>query len=102
MDVCALVDDLMDRSRLGGVEGLRFVNCVEDCLDSEVVVVDLASHADDIADIRRIVPTARLVAFGSHVDDRALDEALSAGADLALPRSRLLRDPSAVIFGDRT
>jgi len=95
--VVAFVDDLMDRSRLGGIEGLTFTRNPEACTDAAVVVVDLARHAAVIPEVVRVAPQARVIAFGSHVDTDALDEAARAGATLVLARSQFLRDPAGVV-----
>jgi DNA-binding NarL/FixJ family response regulator len=95
--VVALVDDLMDRSRLGVIDGLAFTRDPAACADSQVVLVDLARHAAAIPAIIRTAPHARIVAFGSHVDTDALDEAARAGATVVLARSQFLRDPAAVV-----
>ena len=43
--------------------------------------------------------TARVVAYGSHVDDTALEQARADGADLVLARSRFFHDPAAAVEG---
>jgi DNA-binding NarL/FixJ family response regulator len=96
--VVALVADLMDRSKVSAsVPGVMFARAVDGCDDADVVIVDLARHGDDIASIRALAPAARIVAFGSHVDDEAFARARDAGADVVLPRSRFFRDPAAAI-----
>jgi hypothetical protein len=96
--VCALVSDLMDRSRLAGaVPGVDFVGGPEDCGGADVVVVDLGRRGCDVAAVRAHAPTARIVAFGPHVDDAALDAARADGADRVLPRSRFFRDIEAAL-----
>lgn len=64
------------------------------------MVVDLARHADGVAAVRAAAPTARIVAFGPHVDADALAAARAAGADAVVPRSQLFRDPVAVVTGE--
>jgi NhaA family Na+:H+ antiporter len=98
MSTVALVDDLMDRSRLrASVPDVRFVRSVDECGDADVVVVDLARHLDDVAALREAAPEARIVAFGPHVDEEASRTAAGAGADVVLPRSRFFRDPAAAV-----
>ena len=97
--VVAFVDDLMDRSRLQGIEGIVFSREPSRCADADVVIVDLARHAAVIPEITRVAPDARIVAFGSHVDTDGLDAAVAAGADLVVTRSRMFRDPVSVIAG---
>jgi hypothetical protein len=60
-----------------------------------VVVVDLARFADAVVAVRAAAPAARIVAYGSHVDDAALERARTEGADAVLPRSLFFRDPAA-------
>jgi DNA-binding NarL/FixJ family response regulator len=92
--VAATTTDLMDRSRIGSaIPGVRFG------LDAsaEIVIVDLARGAAQVAEIRAAMPSARIVCYGPHVDDDAADAARAAGADVVLPRSRFFRDPAAAI-----
>jgi hypothetical protein len=99
--VVALVDDLMDRSRLSGaVPGITFTRDPAGAADAAVVLVDLARHGDAVGALRAAAPAARIVAFAPHVDGDLLAAALTAGADLALPRSRLFRDPAAALRPD--
>ncbi|CAN5696910.1 hypothetical protein BH23PLA1_BH23PLA1_32930 [soil metagenome] len=57
-----------------------------------VVFVDLSAgemvQPAAILAYRQIVPDARFIAFGSHVETEALDNARDAGCDPVLPRSR--------------
>lgn len=94
----ALVTDLMDRSRLSAaLSDVEFVADATGAVGAGCVVVDLARFAGAVAEVRRLVPAARVVAFGAHVDDDVLIAAREAGADLALSRSRFFRDPAAAI-----
>jgi hypothetical protein len=96
--VCALVGDLMDRSRVSSaIDGVEFVRDAAACAGAEVVVVDLARSGDQIAAVRAAAPDARLVAFGPHVDEAGAEAASAAGADVVMPRSRFFRDPAAAI-----
>jgi hypothetical protein len=61
------------------------------------VVVDLARFGDRIAGVRAAAPSARIVAFGPHVDDAGLAAAAGAGADTVVPRSQFFRDPAAAV-----
>jgi hypothetical protein len=73
-----------------------------------VVFVDLAGGdlvaPASIATYRAIAPPATpFVAFGSHVDRQALDDAAAAGCDPVLPRSRFTNELPALIrryFGE--
>ena len=97
MRVVALVDDLMDRSRLSAAVPEALFSEVVDGAD--VIVVDLSRHAGDVATIRSAAPGASIVAFGSHVDDEVLAAAREAGADVVMARSRFFRNPRAAVFG---
>ena len=94
MRVCALVPDLMDRSRISTA-----IPDVVFSLDAtaEVVVVDIARSAQVVAEIRAEMPGVRIVCYGPHVDDDAAEAARAAGADVVFPRSRFFRDPAAAI-----
>jgi DNA-binding NarL/FixJ family response regulator len=61
------------------------------------VIVDLAKFGDQVAAVRASVPSARIVCFGSHVDEASADAASAAGADVVLPRSKFFRDISAAV-----
>jgi hypothetical protein len=99
--VVAFVDDLMDRSKLtGAVPQCEFVRAADECAGADVVVVDLARHADAVAAVRAVAPAARLVAFGPHVDDRLLERARTDGADVVLPRSQFFRSPAAAVTSE--
>ena len=101
MTIAAFVDDLMDQSRLrAALPATTFVRDTAG-LEASVVIVDLAAHGDAVPAVRAALPTARIVAFGPHVDGAALDEALAAGADLVVPRSRFFRDPAGAVAADR-
>jgi hypothetical protein len=98
MRVCALVGDLMDRSRIGtAIADVDFVRDPDGCRGADVVLVDLARSGDAISAVRQAAPEARLVAFGPHVDDAGADAARAAGADVVVARSRFFRDPSAAL-----
>lgn len=92
--VYALVGDLMDRSRIQSGLGrtVGFVRRVEDLAgsDADVVLADLRSvpHPERL---RALLPDARIVAFGSHVDEEVLEAARRAGLDEVLPRSVFFR-----------
>ncbi|MCU1428629.1 MAG: hypothetical protein JWL83_2629 [Actinomycetia bacterium] len=94
--VIALVDDLMDRSRVtAALPGVRFARSVAEVAGADVVIVDLARHAGHVRAVREQFPDARIVAFGPHVDEDAASRARLDGADLVLPRSRFFQDPAA-------
>jgi NhaA family Na+:H+ antiporter len=94
----ALVDDLMDRSRLqASLPAIAFVRTAAECEGADVVVVDLARHLHDVAAVRSAAPAARIVAFGPHVDETAASDAMKSGADEVLARSRFFHDPAAAV-----
>lgn len=98
MKVIALTSDLMDRSRISSAVGdVEFARDAAACAGADVVVVDLARHAADVAAVRAAAPLARVVAFGPHVDEARLDQAARDGADVVLPRSRFFQDPAAAL-----
>jgi hypothetical protein len=96
--VSALVDDLMDRSRISAAAPAAvFVRDTADVAESDVVVVDLARHSGDVAAIRAVVPDALIVAFGPHVDEASFATAQRDGADRILARSQFFRDVRGAI-----
>jgi DNA-binding NarL/FixJ family response regulator len=98
--VVALVADLMDRSRItASVADVVFTADAAAADGADVVIVDLARHGSAVAAVRAAAPNARVVAYGSHVDDAALERAREHGADLVLARSRFFRDPAAAVAG---
>jgi len=98
--VVALVDDLMDRSRMHGIAGLEWATSVEAGTGADTIVVDLVRYGPQVGALRERAPTALIVAFGPHVDEAALSAARAAGADRVLPRSRFFADPAAALARD--
>jgi hypothetical protein len=91
--VCALVTDLMDRSRISGARpDVEFVVDPAACAGADVVIIDLTRAAGAVTAVRAHAPAARVIAFGPHVDTPAFAAASAAGADVVLPRSRFFRD----------
>jgi hypothetical protein len=102
VNVIALVGDLLDRSKIAAaVPNAGFATAPDEFAgaDSEAltVVVDVKAHPDAVAAARRLLPAARIVAYGRHDDPEALEAARADGADVALPRSRFFHDPAAAI-----
>ena len=92
MIIVALATELMDRSRLSAaIPGVQFALDPE----ADVVIIDLARGAGQVAEVRATCPGARIVCYGPHVDEDAAAAARAAGADVVLPRSRFFRDPQA-------
>ena len=99
MTVLAYVPDLMDRSRLGGLD-VTFVARPEDLLTAEaddVVVVDLGRPG--VLDVVGEIAAARTIGFGSHVDRELLEQARTAGCDEVLPRSEFFRRARELLIG---
>jgi hypothetical protein len=79
--------DLMDRSRIiAAVEATG--HSVVPPAEAGLILADLRHATPD--DVRAWVSTARVVVFGPHVEEAALAEMASAGAE-ALPRSRFFQ-----------
>ena len=97
MTVYAISTDLMDGSKLrGSIDGVRVVRPGHDLVDAELVIVDLALPG---ALEQALATGARVLAYGSHVDDATLTAATDAGAE-AMPRSvffRRLREAGFVV-----
>jgi DNA-binding NarL/FixJ family response regulator len=88
----------MDRSRVSSaVPDVVFSSDPAASVDADVVIVDLARHADAVAAVRERSPSARIIAFGPHVDDEALRRARTEGAAIVLARSQFFRDPAAAV-----
>ncbi len=100
--IVALVDDLMDRSRISAAfPDATFAKTSGDGVGAAVVIVDLGRSAASVAEVRDLAPRAVIVAFGSHVDDEAFERARTDGADAVLARSRFFRDPAAAVEAAR-
>ncbi|HEU5301790.1 MAG TPA: DNA-binding response regulator [Acidimicrobiia bacterium] len=105
--VVALVDDLMDRSRLGVLGAVTWAASAEAAAEltgdglPTTFVVDLTRFASQVAVLRDLAPTGLIVAFGPHVDASLLADAAAAGADRVLPRSRFFADPASALAPDR-
>jgi len=90
--VVALCADLMDRSKIcAAFPDAQVVRSptklVQEAVGADLVLVDLSRLTDTAA---LLAIQSRIVAFGSHVDEQALDAAEDAGAE-ALPRSIFFR-----------
>jgi hypothetical protein len=92
--IVALVPDLMDRSRITAASPhpVEFVKAIDpdQPVEAELLVVDLA-RVGDLGSVRRAAPHSRIIAFGPHVDDVALDAGREAGIDDVMPRSQFFR-----------
>jgi hypothetical protein len=88
MTVVAITRDLMDRSKItGAIDHVRVVGPAGDLAGATVVIVDLGlAGALEAA----IASGAKVIAYGSHVDESTLAAARSAGAE-AMPRSVFFR-----------
>ena len=89
---------MMDRSRItAAVPGTEYPAGPEGCVAADVVIIDLARQADALAAVRAQAPTARIIAFGPHVDEQVFEVARRDGADRVLARSRFFRDIASAI-----
>lgn len=100
--VVALVCDLMFQSKITAgarAKGLavRFTRTMPELLAAieetspRLALVDLGAAGDDLTalvDCVRAKGPMKTVGFGSHVDAAALEQAVEAGMDEAMPRSR--------------
>lgn len=87
--VVVLSVDLMDRSKISAAfPDAQFVRSAakltDEATEATLVLVDLAKIDDPAADLHGL--TARIVGFGSHVNEAQLQAAQAAGVE-ALPRS---------------
>jgi hypothetical protein len=98
--IVALVPDLMDQSRLSAAapHRIEFVRTIDpdQLVQADLVLIDLA-RAVDLSAVRRAAPHSRIIAFGPHVDDAALEAARQAGIDDVMPRSQFFRQVSELL-----
>ena len=97
MRIVGYVPDLMDRSRFGGA-----VELVDDPAelvgtDAELVVIDLG-RLGSLELLGRI--EASTLGFCAHVDEQLMSDALAAGCDEVLPRSRVVRRIADLLADD--
>lgn len=100
--IVALSADLMDRSRFPA--GTAFVRAAEQLVDgavggADVIAVDLAvpGAVDAVRRLRAAGSSARIVAYGSHVDRERLAAAREAGSDRVLARSVFFADVATAV-----
>lgn len=88
MTTYAITTDLMDGSKIrSAIDGVRIVRPGAELSGAHVALVDLGlAGALDAA----LASGARVLAYGSHVDDDTLTAAADAGAE-AMPRSVFFR-----------
>ena len=100
--VLFLTTDMMFSSRVLGAAGALGIECKligrpqqlagVSAGDCRLVLIDLTLQPLDlpatVASIRAVAPSAKIVAFGPHVDEQLLAGAKAAGCDLVLPRSQ--------------
>lgn len=93
-----LSDDLLFGSRLQaelGLAGHEVTLGLAIADGTEAVIVDLTHEpAARLAGLDGFRPA---LAFYSHVEGEVRDRALAAGIDLAVPRSRMAREPAALV-----
>lgn len=90
--ILAFVPDLMDRSRLKGIQNIIFVPTLEElemAKSEDIVVIDLSRPLvlETIAKIKQACDTPKIIGFGSHVDKELLASAHKIGCDQVLARS---------------
>jgi DNA-binding NarL/FixJ family response regulator len=96
--IVALVDDLMDRSRLAGpLPDIVFISDAAASVGADVVIIELGRNGHVVDAVRQATPGAHIVAFGPHVDEATLAAARADGADRVLSRSQFFRDPVAAV-----
>ena len=80
MRVVAFVGDLLDRSKISAaVPDAGFARAAEDAAGADVVVIDVKVHPEAVAAARKLVPDARIVAYGRHDNPEALEAARAHG-----------------------
>jgi CheY-like chemotaxis protein len=101
--VVAYVPDLLFGSTVhaaltGAGHQVELVNELQPGLDADVLLVDLTSDASRrIEATRRHARGIRTLAFYSHVEGEVRQQALQAGFDLVVPRSRMAREGVALV-----
>ncbi len=90
--ILAFIPDLMDRSRLKGIQNIIFVTTpkeLETAKSEDIVVVDLSRPfvMDAVANIKGRDNPPRIIGFGSHVDKEVLADARRLGCNQVLARS---------------
>ncbi len=92
--ISALVDDLMDRSKISGAIPSVVFGLAP---GADVVIIDVSRGVDQVTQARASHPRARIVCYGPHVDDALMAVAKASGADVVLPRSRFFHDPASAV-----
>lgn len=95
--VAVVTDDLLFGSRLEQAliaAGHEAEISTELRSDVDLMVVDLTATADP-AELAAVGPA--VIGYYSHVDPAPRDAALDAGIAVAVPRSRLVRDPAVLV-----
>lgn len=100
--VVALVDDLIDRSKISAAAPSAVASREITAVDTaDVVVIDLARHAAALPAVRERAPGAFVVAFGRHDDVTTLEAARAGGADRVLTRARFFADVAGSLDPDQ-
>ncbi len=102
--VLALIPDLLFGSTVhaaltGAGHQVELVSRLPAELDADVLLVDLTTDASERIETvqRRLRPGVRTLAFYSHVEAEVRQQALQAGFDLVVPRSRMAREGAALV-----
>ena len=112
-DIIFLGNDLMFSSQLLGaaaklgkkvaVAGSAADAAVKLSAECKLVIADLTLDGLDLAAVvtatRATAPSARVIAFGPHVDEPLLAAAQAAGADLVLSRGQFHREYAQLLAG---
>ncbi len=106
----ALTADLFFRSKIEetakalGLERPRFASSAEQAgslaSGSELVLLELGPRTggvEAVARIKEAAPSARIVAFGSHVDTETLERARQLGATEVMARSRFVQEMARIM-----
>jgi len=104
--VVAFIPDLLFGSKVVGAlqaagHEVELVSDPGAAADADVLVVDLTTEA--AARIERVaavaLPGVQTLAFYSHVETDVRAQAVAAGFDLVIPRSRMAREGASVVEG---
>ncbi len=102
--VVAFVPDLLFGSNLIGAlraagHEVQLTSDPADAAGAEVLIVDLTADAHErIERVRAATPPGvRILAFYSHVESEVRQQALAAGFDVVVPRSRMAREGAVLV-----
>jgi hypothetical protein len=93
--VAVLSPDLLFGSKVEGALRAAGHEVTADGDGADVVVVDLTTERDDVAELGAL--DAPTLGFYSHVDVETRRRAEAAGFDMVVPRSRMAREGAALV-----